>query len=122
MNETMKDIILFFGCIVLMAFCGCSTKTRSIELDGLYVNEAGTLAIGSADVMAAPMGEETATIRYEEDTAWLSPGVKTHEIKIMLTGTNAVSSATGIVENICKAFTTVAATNGNVKITSEVAK
>ena len=122
MSETMKDIVLFFGCIVLMAICGCATKTRNIELDGLYVNETGTLAIGSADVMAAPMGEETATIRYEEDTAWLSPGVKTHEIKIMLTGTNAVSSATGIVESICRAFTTVAATNGNAKIASEVEK
>ena len=122
MNEAMKDIVLFFGSIVLMALYGCATKTRNIELDGLYVNETGTLAIGSADVMAAPMGEETDTIRYEEDTAWLSPGMKTHEIKIMLTGTNAVASAEGIVESICKAFTTVAATNANVKITSEVAK
>lgn len=111
-NETMKDIILFFGCIVLMMLCGCATKTRNVELDGMYVNEAGTLAIGSLDVMAAPMGEESAMIRYEEDTSWLNPSTKTHEIKIMLTGTNAVSSATGIVENICKAFTTVAVTNG----------
>lgn len=110
-NETIKDIILFFGALAIMALCGCATKTRNIELDGMYVSEAGTLAIGSLDVMAAPMGEESAMIRYEEDTSWLSPSTKTHEIKIMLTGTNAVSCATGIVENICKAFTTVAVTN-----------
>lgn len=110
-NEMINYIILFFSCLAMMALCGCSTKTRNIELDGLYVNKSGTLAIGSVDVMAAPIGEETATIRYEEDTAWLSPSVKTHEIKIILTGTNAVSSATGIVGSICKAFTTFAATN-----------
>ena len=116
MKEVISDIILFFSSLGLMALCGCATKTRNIELDGLYVNETGTLAIGSADVMSAPMGEETATIRYEEDTAWLSPHTKTHEIKIMLTGTNAVTSAEGIVESICRAFTTVTATNSNVKI------
>ena len=122
MNETMKDIVLFFGALAIMAFCGCATKTRNIELDGMYASETGTLAIGSVEVMAAPVGEESASIRYEEDTAWLSPTTKTHEIKIMLTGTNAVSCATGIVESICKAFTTVAVTNGNAKIASEVAK
>lgn len=112
MNETIKDIIIFFGTVItiMVVLCGCSSKTRNIELDGLYVNETGTLAIGSVDVMAAPIGEETATIRYEEDVAWLN-GIKTHEIKIMLTGTNAVFSATGIVESICKAFTMVAVTN-----------
>lgn len=105
MNETMKDIVLFFGTIAVMFACGCATKTRNVELDGMYVTDTGTLAIGSVDVMAAPVGEETATIRYEEDTAWLSPTTKTHEIKIMLTGTNAVGSATSIVESICRAFT-----------------
>jgi hypothetical protein len=115
MNGTIRDMVIFLVSFALtaaiMVLCGCSTKTRSIELDGLYMNKTGTLAIGSADVMTAPIGEETATIRYEEDTAWLSPNIKTHEIKIMLTGTNAVSSATGIVESICKAFTAVATTN-----------
>lgn len=110
-------IAIFFRAVALIALCGCSTKTRNIALDGLYVNESGTLAIGSIDVMSAPTGEETAAIRYEENTAWLSPSVKTHEIKIMLTGTNAVSGATGIVERICNAFSTVASTNcvGRVK-------
>ena len=117
MKGAMKDIVIFLSVVAIMALCGCSTKTRNIELDGLYVTETGTLAIGSADVMSAPIGEETAAIRYEENTAWLSPSVKTHEIKIMLTGTNAVSGATGIVERICNAFATVVATNnvGRVK-------
>lgn len=121
-NETIRDIVLFFGALALMVLCGCVTKTRNLDLDGMYASETGTLAIGSVEVMSAPVGEESASIRYMEDTAWLSPTTKTHEIKIMLTGTNAVSSAEGIVESICKAFTTVAATNGNVKIISEVAK
>lgn len=96
----MKKIVL----IALCALVGCATKTRNVELDGMYVSEAGTLAIGSVDVMAAPIGEETATIRYEEDTSWLN-GIKTHEIKIMLTGTNSVPSAHSIVKEICNAFT-----------------
>ena len=106
------NIVILFITFVMILLCGCSTKTRNIKLDGLYMNEKGTIAIGSADIMSAPIGEETATIRYEENTAWLSPSVKTHEIKIMLTGTNAVSDATGIVERICNAFATVVATNG----------
>lgn len=93
------------------ALTGCVTKTRSIELAGMYASEAGTLAIGSVDIVAAPQGEETATIKYTEDTAWLSPSTKTHEIKIMLTGTNAVEKSEKIVESICKAFVAVAPTN-----------
>lgn len=112
-SETMKDIILFFAGIIIMGVCacGCTTKTRSIDLDGMYVSEAGTLAVGSIEVMAAPVGEETAAIRYAEDTAWLSPSTKTHEIKIMLTGTNSVKSAEGIVKDICGAFVSVGGKN-----------
>lgn len=88
--------------------CGCTTKTRSIDLDGMYVSEAGTLAVGSIEVMAAPVGEETVAIRYAEDTAWLSPSTKTHEIKILLTGTNSITAADGIVSNICSAFVSTA--------------
>ena len=94
------------GCAMLVAalLAGCATKTRSVDLDGMYVSEAGTLAIGSVEVMAAPQGEESAAIRYAEDTAWLSPTTKTHAIKIMLTGTNSVMSAKRIVADICAAF------------------
>ena len=97
-------MIKWLAVICVISLVGCSTKTRNLELDGMYVNETGTLAIGSADVMAAPVGEETATIRYEEDTSWLN-GIKTHEIKIMLTGTNSVASAHSIVKEICGSFT-----------------
>lgn len=84
---------------------GCATKTRNVDLAGMYASDTGTLAIGSVEVQAAPEGVESAAIRYTEDTAWLSPSTKTHAIKILLTGTNAVQSATGIVASICNAFT-----------------
>ena len=100
------DIVMFAAGMALLAVCsGCATKTRNIDLDGMYFTEAGSLAIGSIEVMASPAGEESAAIRYAEDTAWLSPSTKTHEIKILLTGTNAVHSATSIVSNICAAET-----------------
>lgn len=86
---------------------GCSTKTRSIELAGMYANESGTLAIGSVDVMAAPTGEESAFIKYDEDNAWLSPSMKLHDIKIMLTGTNSTAKAELLVKHICDAFVAV---------------
>lgn len=114
MNDTVKDIILFFGALALIALCGCATKTRSVDMRGMYATDAGTLAIGSIEVMSAPQGEETAAIRYAEDTAWLSPHTKTHEIKILLTGTNSVNNAATIVRDICSAFTAVAVTTNGV--------
>jgi hypothetical protein len=106
-----KLIILTLG---VLAVCGgCATKTRSVDMNGMYATDTGTLAIGSIEVMAAPQGEETAAIRYAEDTAWLSPTTKTHEIKILLTGTNSVNNASKMVREICRAFTAVAvSTNG----------
>lgn len=105
-GEALLAFLAIFGILLAVTICltGCATKTRSVDLDGMYVSEAGTLAIGSIEVMAAPQGEESASIRYAEDTAWLSPTTKTHEIKIMLTGTNSVSSAKSIVSSICSAF------------------
>lgn len=94
----------WLAALLAALLAGCATKTRSVDLDGMYVSEAGTLAIGSVEVMAAPQGEESASIRYAEDTAWLSPTTKTHAIKIMLTGTNSVMSAKRIVSDICAAF------------------
>lgn len=102
-----ETLLAMFAIVLAVSVClsGCATKTRSVDLDGMYVSEAGTLAIGSVEVMAAPQGEESVSIRYAEDTAWLSPSTKTHAIKIMLTGTNSVASAKGIVADICAAFT-----------------
>lgn len=111
-----KLIILTLG---VLAVSGCATKTRSVDMDGMYASEAGTLAIGSIEVMAAPVGEESATIKYEEDTAWLSPSTKTHEIKIMLTGTNSVGSAKSIVKDICAAFTAVHPATTNAVLRAE---
>lgn len=89
---------------------GCATKTRNVEIDGLFTQaEAGIVALGSVDVQASPVGEETALIKYEEDTAWLSPSTKTHAIRIQLTGSNCVSSVGGIVASICGAFVEVKA-------------
>lgn len=104
-DAAAKPLRVVMVCALLAALLsGCVTKTRSVDLDGLYVSEAGTLAIGSVEVMAAPQGEESASIRYAEDTAWLSPTTKTHAIKIQLTGTNSVASAKRIVSDICAAF------------------
>lgn len=99
-------ILILLLIVALATFLsGCATKTRSIDLAGMYASESGTLAIGRIEVQSAPEGVESAAIRYTEDTAWLSPTTKTHSIKILLTGTNAVNSAEGIVTSICGAFT-----------------
>lgn len=110
-ETNMKTSFAIASIISAAILAGCATKTRSIDIAGMYASESGAFAIGRIEVQSAPEGVESAAIRYSEDTAWLSPSVKTHGIKIMLTGTNAVSSATGIVESICKTFTTVATTN-----------
>lgn len=93
---------------VASVLAGCATKTRNVEIDGLFAQaEAGIVALGSVDVQASPVGEETALIKYEEDTAWLSPSTKTHAIRIQLTGSNCVASVTGIVSSICSSFVAV---------------
>ena len=91
--------------LAMASLCGCATKTRNVEIDGMLTQaESATVAIGSVDIMAAPVGEESAIIKYDEDTAWLSPSTKTHMIKIQLTGSNCVAKADAIVEHICRAF------------------
>ena len=104
----MKTLALATICATTL-LAGCATKTRSIDLAGMYASESGTLALGKIEVQSAPEGVESAAIRYTEDTAWLSPTTKTHSIKILLTGTNAVGSANGIVKSICRTFTATAA-------------
>ena len=96
----------YAGLLIAGVVCaGCATKTRNVEIDGLFTQaEAGIVALGSVDVQASPVGEETALIKYEEDTAWLSPSTKTHAIRIQLTGSNCVRCVTGVVASICGAF------------------
>lgn len=87
---------------------GCATKSRSIDIKGMFVSESGQLAIGYGHVDAVPETTESAIIHYEEDVALLSPATKTHDIDIILTGTNSVGSAEGVVKAICEAFVAVA--------------
>jgi len=90
------------------AFCGCATKSRSVDIGGMYLSETGQLAVGKIHVDAIPEGSESAVIHYTEDTALLSPSTKTHDIDVILTGTNSVGSASNIVSSICQAFVAVA--------------
>lgn len=102
----VKVILTLLGIgTVMVVLAGCATKTRSVQVDGMFTEAgAGLLALGSVDVMAAPVGEETAFVRYEEDNAWLTPSMKLHKIEIMQTGTNSVENMTAIVKSICDAF------------------
>lgn len=119
MKKLMMMVALVAGAAALV---GCATKTRNVELDGLFVQaDSATLALGSVDVMATPAGEEAAIVKYAEDTAWLATfrdnPVKTHFIRIQLTGTNSTAQVAPIVKDICRAFVpTAAIINGNAKI------
>jgi len=117
--KTMLTTAAVVAAAVIVGFycSGCATKTRNVEIDGMFVQaESQTVAIGSVDVMAAPVGEESAIVKYDEDTAWLSPSTKTHSIKIQLTGTNCTEKVDSIIEHICKAFIPTAAIVNGVTI------
>lgn len=101
----MKLTTIIVAASVAAVVCGCATKTRNVELDGMFAQvDAGMLAIGSVDVMGTPVGEESAIIKYAEDNAWLQPSMKLHSIRILLTGTNSTANVTSVVESICGAF------------------
>lgn len=118
----MNAKVILLAAFAALAGCGCATKTRNAELDGMYLSETGTLAIGSIDISAAPQGEESASIKYSEDNAWLSPSMKLHEIKIYITGTNSTQNVGEVVKSICTAFVAVKETKeeGEKKNGSEV--
>ena len=104
-----KLIIIAIAAAALAAITtGCATKSRMIDIKGMFVSESGQLAIGYAHVDAIPEGTESAVVHYKEDVALLRPSVKTHDIDITLTGTNAVGSAESVVSSICQAFVSVA--------------
>ena len=107
-HTPVLDIIIFAVGVALLGICtGCATKSRHLDISGAYLNQAGTVAIGSIEVQSAPEGVESAMVSYEDSAAWFSDA-KEHRIRILLTGTNAVCSATSIVSNICAAFTATA--------------
>ena len=119
----MKITHLLLSACCLVILSGCATKTRNVEMDGMFVQaDSATLAIGSIDVMAAPVGEESAIIKYGEDTAWLHPETKTHFIRIQLTGSNCVDKVDTIVEHICKAFIPTAAIANGIAPTNVLQK
>ena len=125
MNETLKDIILFFGGLALMALCGCMSddaeKSRHLDIGGVWTNpKSGTLIAGSIEVQSAPEGVESAMVKYEDDTSLFSDKKK-HKINILMTGSNSVQSVTSVVYSICTAFIATApvivnASTNNVEV------
>ncbi len=116
----MKKLKIMTLAACAAAMTGCATKSRSFDAKGMYVSESGQLAVGAIHVDAIPEGTDSAVVHYTEDTALLSPSTKTHDIDIILTGTNSVGSAKGIVKSICEAFVQVAP--GIAKIEAEAPK
>jgi len=105
----MKKLIII--AIAAAALVGCSTpsKLRDIELKGMYVNGySEQLAIGMGRITSIPGEREAFVAHYREDTAWLSPSTKTHELDLMIVGTNSTDSASEVVKSICEAFKDVA--------------
>lgn len=113
MNDTLKDIILFFGALALFALCGCATqeKTRSLDMKGAYVSDSGKIAFGSVKVQSAKAGAEAAMISYTESVPMFCDE-KERNVHVTLSGTNSCQNAAKIVRDICNAFITVANTNG----------
>lgn len=92
------------------AITGCtSSRVVDAEADGMYVNAATeTLAIGSGSVTTIPADREAFAGHYDEDTAWLSPSVKTHKFDVFIVGSNSTAQAASVVRDICQAFGVVA--------------
>ena len=108
----MKKLITLAALAAMVAgMSGCSTpsKLRDIELKGMYVNGySEQLAIGMGRITSIPGEREAFIAHYREDTAWLSPSTKTHELDLMIVGTNSTASADAIVKAICEAYKDVA--------------
>ena len=114
-EETIMAALLAFVLV------GCATKTRNVEIDGLF-SQLGSqiLAVGSVDVMATPQGEEAATLKFGKSYNYFQ-SQPNYDIKLQLTGTNSVAQVPDIVRSICDAFKEVAAdlhqdTSTNVQV------
>ena len=105
-----KMMMIAAACAVaMMTGCGTPGKVRDIELKGMYVNGySEQLAIGMGRLTSIPGEREAFAAHYREDTAWLSPSTKTHEMDLFIVGTNSTGSATAVVKSICDAFKDVA--------------
>ena len=96
MKKLLKGMVIA-GAVVVT---GCATKSRNVEVDGMYIADSGVVAIGSVEVTAAPVGEESAFFRYWEDTAWLSPSTKTRNLRINMTGSNTCARAEALLKEV----------------------
>ena len=94
--------------LMALILVGCATKTRNVEIDGLF-SQLGSqiLAVGSVDVMATPQGEEAATLKFGKSYNYFQ-SQPNYDIKLQLTGTNSVAQVPDIVRSICDAFKEVA--------------
>lgn len=97
--------IAIFAALFLFAGCATAPKAKDVNLKGMYANAATeTVAIGTAKITMLPESLESFVAHYSEDTAWLRPSEKTHALDIYMTGTNCTSSASKVVDAICRAF------------------
>lgn len=104
-----KIIIIAIAAALALAGCQSPSKLRDIELKGMYVNGySEQLAIGMGRITSIPGEREAFVAHYREDTAWLSPSTKTHELDLMIVGTNSTVNAAAVVASICEAFKDVA--------------
>ena len=114
----MKKLIMLAALAAMSAgMTGCNTpgKVRDIELKGMYVNGySEQLAIGVGRITSIPGEREAFAAHYREDTAWLSPSTKTHEMDLFIVGTNSTASAADVVKSICDAFKEVGPTIAKV--------
>ncbi len=106
MKIPWKDIILLGGSLALIALCGCVTEDKAVDVGGKGVwvdSKTGKMAVGSVSVSTVPADAESAVLKVDEDTAWITDTF-TRDIYLRLTGTNAVSHAQEIVSAICGTF------------------
>ena len=105
MNKLMMMTALAACAAAMLTGCGTPGKVRDIELKGMYVNGySEQLAIGTGRITSIPGEREAFAAHYREDTAWLSPSTKTHEMDLFIVGTNSTASAADVVKSICDAF------------------
>ena len=105
----MKKLIIIAIAAAALVGCQSPAKLRDIELKGMYVNGySEQLAIGMGRITSIPGEREAFVAHYREDTAWLSPSTKTHELDLMLVGTNSTANAAQVIASICDAFKDVA--------------
>ena len=105
-NIPIREIILFALGISLLGLCGCVTEEKAVDVGGKGVwvdSKTGKMAVGSVSVSTVPADAESAVLKVDEDTAWITDTF-TRDIYLRLTGTNAVSHASKIVSAICGTF------------------